>query len=170
MDFDKCVEPIVYSVFMHVWHFMTLWAYLGLHEWIHLYTILFFFLVWHCLSWMLLSKTYSHSFWNWCSHVCIIMIEAFFLFNLLQYTTILSTISPYRPLWVYIFPLFHLTHYKPKCKTIFFLSFPLIINWARWFSFGLCKLLSVGGCSGRVSVGRGEDWFIMYGWKEKKKK
>jgi len=44
MDFDKCVEPIVYLAFMHVWYFMTLWAYLGLHEWIHLYTILFSFL------------------------------------------------------------------------------------------------------------------------------
>jgi len=24
MDFDKCVESILYSAFMHVWHFMTL--------------------------------------------------------------------------------------------------------------------------------------------------
>jgi len=51
------------------------------------------------------------------------MIEVFFLFNLLDHTIILSIIFPFQPLWAYIFPFFHLAHYKPKHKTIFVFSF-----------------------------------------------
>jgi len=81
MNFDKYVELIVYSAFVHVWHFMTLWAYLGLHEWIHLYTILFSFLCdiasHECCFLelaLILFETVS-------SLVFMIMIEAFLLFH-----------------------------------------------------------------------------------------
>jgi len=32
MDFDKCVEPVVYSGFLHVWHLWPcelIWAYMN---------------------------------------------------------------------------------------------------------------------------------------------
>ena len=39
------VSNWLYAWILCMWrHFVTLWAYLGLHEWIHLYTILFSFL------------------------------------------------------------------------------------------------------------------------------
>ena len=123
IDFDKCVEPTVYSAFMDVCHFMTLWAYLGLHEWIHLYTILFSFLcdiASHECCFLELALIHFEIV---CSHVCMNMIEEFLLFHLLNHTTILYTNFPCQPLWAYIFPFFHLTHYKPKHKTIFVIFF-----------------------------------------------
>jgi len=122
MDFDKCVEPM-YSTLMHVWHFTTLWAYLGLHEWIHLYIIIFSFLcdiASHECCFLELDLILLEIV---CSLVSMIMIKTFLLFHLLNHTSILYTNFPCKPLWVYIFPFFHLAHYKPKCKTFFILFF-----------------------------------------------